>query len=103
MQAVQEDVSQKTDELAHELLRLVESEGLTSNLGDYFELIALAYVRSGHIASARDYVTKSLNFWNLYDGHDGERVNRATRFLKRLNEVERIMKEKEMPPKTRAA
>ena len=70
--------------LSTDLLRLVELEGITPKLGDYYETIAAAYLRQEEFRLAEIYVRKSLDHWRMYDCADQARLDNVRWFLKLL-------------------
>jgi len=88
--------------LSAELFQLVKTERLTANLGEYYEALAITYLRLGHIRGARSYGKRSLKFWLTYDGNDQDRVEQVRRFTKSVEDLHDVLERRKAAEKIRA-
>jgi hypothetical protein len=72
-----------------EVEHLVDKEGMTAQIGDFYSIVADLYFTMGDMKLARDYGELALELVRHYAGYDNDRSEQAVGFLDKLTEAER--------------
>ncbi|KAK3305864.1 uncharacterized protein B0T15DRAFT_533659 [Chaetomium strumarium] len=78
----------RVDELVLEATRLVELEELHPQLVEYYQQFAKAYLMTGNLRRAREFIAEADKMWQLYGGEEHENVDGMRELWRILEEVE---------------
>ncbi|KAK2774939.1 hypothetical protein CKAH01_12992 [Colletotrichum kahawae] len=73
--------------LAEELEGVLEEEGLSAQKGDFYDMVARAYVDMGEVETGRRYARLAVEKLVHFAGYDDERTERARGLLGELGKV----------------
>ncbi|KAH9227240.1 hypothetical protein K456DRAFT_1765869 [Colletotrichum gloeosporioides 23] len=74
-------------ELAEEVDSILEEEGLSAQKGDFYDILARAYVDMGEVETGRRYARLAVEKLVHFAGYDDERTERARGLLGELGKV----------------
>uniref|UniRef100_L2FM87 SET domain-containing protein n=1 Tax=Colletotrichum fructicola (strain Nara gc5) TaxID=1213859 RepID=L2FM87_COLFN len=74
-------------ELAEELDGILKEEGLSAQKGDFYDILARAYVDMGEVETGRRYARLAVEKLVHFAGYDDERTERARGLLGELGKV----------------
>ncbi|KAK4235342.1 SET domain-containing protein 5 [Achaetomium macrosporum] len=78
----------RVDELVLEATRLIAQEELYPQLVEYYQQFAKAYLMTGNLRRAREFITKADKTWQLYGGEEHENVDGMRELWRTLEEAE---------------